>query len=193
MVLAGTLLYSVVLHELAHGWAALLFGDPTARDRGRLSFKPWRHLDPIGTVLLFVAGFGWARPVPVVFGYLRPRRLGLLVVSAAGVVVNIIVAFLSLLLYQHLQPTHGSPAAVALLSLAQVNVALASFNLIPVPPLDGARLLSAFASTRVQRLLGWVEPFGFLLVLALLYTRVLDPVIGAIRSGILTVIALLLP
>jgi Zn-dependent protease len=91
------LLFSVILHEVAHGWVAYRMGDPTAKWSGRLSLNPIKHLDPIGTLMLFLAGFGWARPVPVNFNNISNRRNGLIFVSSAGIVANILFAFAALL------------------------------------------------------------------------------------------------
>jgi Zn-dependent protease len=187
------LLYSVVLHEVAHGWLASRLGDQTARSLGRLSLKPWRHLDLVGTLMLFAVGFGWAKPVPVDFGRLRPQRLGLVLVAAAGIVANLAVAFLSLVLYRWLQPAPEGGVAAVLHVLFRVNVALASFNLIPIPPLDGAKILMGASSRRTQLLLLRFEPYGFLVILALLYFGILDPVIAAFRWVILAVLGWVVP
>ena len=90
------LLYSVIFHELAHGWVAHLMGDPTAKSLGRLSLNPLKHLDPIGTIMLFIFGFGWAKPVPVNFNRLRDRHTGMILVSAAGIITNMLLAFCAL-------------------------------------------------------------------------------------------------
>ncbi|MEW6752692.1 MAG: site-2 protease family protein [Candidatus Latescibacterota bacterium] len=193
LLLALPLLYSVVVHELAHGWVAALLGDPTARSLGRLSIRPWRHLDPLGTLLLFVAGFGWARPVPVNLGNLRHQRAGLVLVSAAGVTANTLVAFLAILLYRLLVPSPSGVLTAVLLSLAQVNVALAAFNLIPLPPLDGSKIVMGLSPSGVRRALSRLEPYGLLVIVALLYLDVLDPVIKAFRWALLLLIDGLLP
>ena len=96
-LVAIPLLFSVIIHEVAHGWVAYRMGDPTAKWLGRLSFNPLKHLDPIGTLMLFLAGFGWAKPVPVNFNNLSDKRKGLIFVSSAGIVANILFAFVSLL------------------------------------------------------------------------------------------------
>lgn len=193
VLLAVPLLYSVVLHEVAHGWVAWRLGDPTARSLGRLSLRPWRHLDLIGTLMLFVVGFGWAKPVPVDFGRLRPFRLGLVLVASAGIAANLTLALLSLLLYRWLEPSPDGGTAAVLHVLFRVNVALASFNLVPIPPLDGSKILMGFSSSRVQRLLHRVEPFGFLAIIALLYLGLLDPVIAVFRWVILAALGWVVP
>ena len=166
--MAVPLLYSVILHELAHGWVAYRLGDPTARQAGRLSFNPIKHLDPIGTAMLFLIGFGWARPVPVNFNQLRNRRGAMIAVAAAGVIANILVAFGAMLLNRLLAPSPSSPLGGPLYWLAQINIILAAFNLIPLPPLDGSKILMGFASQNVQNILLRIEPYGFFIIIGLL-------------------------
>ena len=190
-LLAFPLLYSIILHELAHGWVALRMGDPTAKRLGRLSLNPLRHLDPIGTLMLFVFGFGWARPVPVVVQNLHPVRRGFILVSAAGIAANTAVAFVALFLQRWLQP--GGVAAPFLYILAHVNLMLAAFNLIPIPPLDGAKILIGLSSGPLQRMLIRLERYGFFIVLAMLALGLLDPLIRLFRAVLLALIGLFLP
>ena len=192
-MLAIPLLYSIIVHELAHGWVASLMGDPTARYMGRLTLNPLRHLDPIGTVMLFLFGFGWAKPVPVNLGLVRSTRLGLIWVSAAGIVANLLFAFLAVLLLRLLSPSPSGSTGLLLYYLAQINIMLASFNLIPIPPLDGSRILMGFLPERLQQTLSRLEPFGFFIIIGLLYFGALDPVIHFFRWIIVNLIGLLLP
>src|SRR5512136_2261072 len=122
------LLYSVIIHELAHGWVAYRMGDETAKWQGRLSLNPLRHLDPIGTLMLFLFGFGWAKPVPVNFNNLHDRRKGLVLVSSAGIAANLTLAFLALLVFRLVSPQPGGVIQTSLYYLAHINVMLASFN-----------------------------------------------------------------
>jgi Zn-dependent protease len=193
ILLAVPLVYSIVLHELAHGWVAWRMGDPTAKMLGRLSLNPIRHIDPIGTLMLFLFGFGWAKPVPVNFRNLRDTRKGLIFVSAAGIVMNMILAFAALLVHRLVEPAPRGVLWTLLYFLAQINIMLAAFNLIPIPPLDGSKILLGFSSGGLQRLLLQLERFGFFIVLGLLYLGVLDPLINFFRALILAVIRLLLP
>ncbi len=146
ILIAIPLLYSIIIHELAHGWVAFKMGDPTAKWLGRLSLNPIKHIDPVGTIMLLVFGFGWAKPVPVNFDNLRDGRKGLIFVSAAGIVANIILAFLSLFLLRFFAPSPFTVASTVLYYFAQINIMLAAFNLIPVPPLDGSKILMGFVS-----------------------------------------------
>lgn len=188
VLIAIPLLYSIILHELAHGWVAYRMGDPTAMRAGRLSLNPIKHLDPVGTIMLFMFGFGWARPVPVNFNRLRDRHGAMIAVAAAGVTANILVAFMAMLLDRLLTPSPTGLVGVLLYWLAQINIILAAFNLIPVPPLDGSKILLGFVSPRVQNALLRLEPYGFFILIGLLYTGVLDPVIVFFRKLILSII-----
>lgn len=193
IIIAVPLMYAIIFHELAHGYVAWRMGDPTARNQGRLTLNPLKHLDPMGTLMLFIVGFGWARPVPVNFGYIRDFRKGMVLVSSAGIVANIIMAFLALFIYSALSLSPNSMPALLLYSFARINIILAAFNLIPIPPLDGSKILMGFAPRNVQAFLMKLERFGFLIVIGLLFLGVLDPVIDFLQWLILSFINLLLP
>ena len=193
IIIAIPLLYSIIFHELAHGWVAYLMGDPTAKSLGRLSLNPLKHLDPMGTIMLFVFGFGWAKPVPVNFGRLHDRRKGMLLVSAAGIITNMLIAFIALFLNRLLSLSPSSTPGELLYYLAQINIMLAAFNLIPLPPLDGSKILMGFASSGVQNFFFRFERYGFFIIIALLYFGVLNPVINFFQWMILSLIKLLLP
>ncbi len=193
ILIAIPLLYSIIFHELAHGWVAYRMGDPTARSLGRLSLNPLKHLDPVGTIMLFVFGFGWAKPVPVNFNQLRDRHMGMILVSSAGIIMNMIVAFCALLLSRLLSLSPSGMPAQLLYYLAQINIILAAFNLIPLPPLDGSKILMGLASPGVQNFLFRIERYGFFIIIGLLYLGVLNPVIYFFQRMILSVINLLLP
>ena len=192
-IIAIPLLYSIIIHELAHGWVAYKMGDPTAKWLGRLSLNPLRHLDPIGTIMLFVFGFGWAKPVPVNFNNLYHERMGLIFVSSAGIVANIILAFLSLFLLRLISPSPFGVISNMLFYFARINIILAAFNLIPIPPLDGSKILMGFASKRFQYTLARLEPYGMFIIIGLLFIGVLDPLITLFRYIIMWVIGLLIP
>jgi Zn-dependent protease len=181
---AVLLLYSIIAHEVAHGFVALLFGDTTAKRYGRLTFHPLPHIDPIGTLMLFFVGFGWAKPVPVNYDSLGNSRLALIAVSLAGCITNILIAFVAIFLLQ-LQSVASNSAAVDLLSIvARINVILGAFNLIPIPPLDGSKVLMGFLPIRIQRTLAAYEQYGFYLLILLLFTGVLNPIITVLQNSI---------
>jgi len=184
-ILAIPLLYSVIAHEVAHGWVAYLFGDDTAKRSGRLSLNPLPHLDLMGTIALFIVGFGWAKPVPVNFSRLRNSRLGLICVSLAGCLTNIIIAAIAIFLLQFQNIRMNPFAATLLLVVARINIILGAFNLIPIPPLDGSKVLMGFLPPEAQRSLAALEPYGFFILIILLFTGLLNPVIVFVQNLIL--------
>lgn len=153
------LMFSVILHEIAHGLAALWFGDDTAKEAGRLDLNPMVHLDPIGSVLVpllcFLSGapmIGWAKPVPVYFHRLHPERLGTLCVTLAGIAMNFSLAILAGLMLRIIWKTTGGSLAAAqvLMLFIQINLMLAVFNLLPIPPLDGWRLWGVWIPEEIR-------------------------------------------
>lgn len=195
VILAVLLLYSVIFHEVAHGWVACRMGDETAKRLGRLTLNPIKHLDPIGSLMLLIVGFGWAKPVPVNLENIPApqRRKGLILVSAAGVTANIIIAFFALLLWRLFSPDQGTMLYQVLYLLSYINILLAAFNLIPIPPLDGSKILMGFTPESFNRVLHQIEPFGFFIVLGLLISGALTPVIRLFQHGIISFISLFLP
>jgi Zn-dependent protease len=187
------LLFSVIIHEVAHGWVAYRMGDPTAKWSGRLTFNPLKHLDPIGTLMLFLVGFGWARPVPVNFNNIPDRRKGLIFVSSAGILANILFAFFALLFVRLFSTSSSGMAFVLIYYVVQINLTLAALNLIPIPPLDGSKILMGFVSERTQYFLARLEPYGFFIIIGFLYLGILNPLIGFFRWIIVTLIGILLP
>ena len=192
IILAALLLYSVIAHEVAHGWVAYLFGDDTAMRSGRLSLNPMLHLDPIGTIALFIVGFGWAKPVPVDYSRLKNFRLGLISVSLAGCLTNILIATVALFLLR-LDAFGSNPSVAFLLSLvARINIILGSLNLIPIPPLDGSKILMGLLPRSGQMALVRFERYGLFLLMILLFTGILNPVIMFMQNMILGVIGFVL-
>jgi Zn-dependent protease len=192
-LLALPLLYSIIIHELAHGWVAYRMGDQTAKRLGRLSLNPLKHLDPVGTLMLFIFGFGWAKPVPVNVHNLRDPQKGMILVASAGIIANLTLAFLASLLQRLLAPAPSSVMAILFYYLSQINIMLASFNLIPIPPLDGSKILMGLATPGLQYSLSRLEPYGFFILIGFLYLGVLNPLIILFRSIILSLIGFLLP
>lgn len=193
VLLTVPLLYSIIIHELAHGWVALRMGDPTAKYLGRLTLNPLKHLDPVGTLMLFIFGFGWAKPVPVNLANISDQRGGLILVSSAGIIANIIFAFLGVLLYRLFDPAPSGAAGVMLYYFTQINIILAAFNLIPIPPLDGSKILAGLLPVNLQNILARVEPYGFFIIIGLLYLGALNPLISLFRRIIVAIIELFLP
>jgi Zn-dependent protease len=192
-IVAIPLLFSVVIHEVAHGWVAYWMGDPTAKRLGRLSLNPLKHLDPVGTLMLFLAGFGWAKPVPVNFNNLSHKRKGLIFVSSAGIVANILSAFIALLFIRLFSIPSSGIAVILVYYVVQINLTLAALNLIPIPPLDGSKILMGIVWERTPYFLSRLEPYGFFIIIGFLYLGILDPLIGFFRWMIVTLIGILLP
>jgi Zn-dependent protease len=179
-------LFAITLHEVAHGWMARFFGDRTAEMLGRLSLNPLRHIDPIGTVLvpgilLAVGGplIGWAKPVPVATSVLRHPRRALIFVALAGPGANLIMALVWCAVLGGIARVNGNETLIFwIASMAQagivVNVVLAVFNLLPIPPLDGGRVLAGLLPPRWGSRLEKIEPIGLFLVLGFSMLRWLD-------------------
>ncbi len=187
------LLFSVIIHEVAHGWVAYRMGDPTAKWLGRLSLNPLKHLDPVGTLMLFLAGFGWAKPVPVNFNNLSDKRKGLIFVSSAGIVANILFAFVTLLFIRLVSTNPSEIAIILVYYVVQINITLAALNLIPIPPLDGSKILMGIVWKRTPYFLTRLEPYGFFIIIGFLYLGILNPLIGLFQWMIGTLIGILLP
>jgi Zn-dependent protease len=192
-LVAIPLLFSVIIHEVAHGWVAYRMGDSTAKRSGRLSLNPLKHLDPVGTLMLFLAGFGWAKPVPVNFNNISNKRKGLIFVSSAGIVANILFAFFALLFIRLFSTSSSGIAVILVYFVVQINITLAALNLIPIPPLDGSKILMGIVSERTRYFLARLEPYGFFIIIGFLYLGILDPLIGLFRWIIGTLIGTLLP
>lgn len=176
-----TLLVAFTVHEFAHAYVAYKFGDDTAKRQGRLTLNPIAHLDPFGTILIFLAGFGWARPVPVNrFHFKRPRFAGILV-SVAGPLSNLIVAALALLIYiifirvgvfAAIPVAFGEGFETFFKLFVRLNIVLFIFNLLPFPPLDGYRIIEDLVPARIRPKLTQYEGLGIVLFLVLVITPV---------------------
>jgi Zn-dependent protease len=174
LILIPVLLFCMMMHELAHGFIAYKLGDPTAKRAGRLSFNPIRHLDPIGTAMFVITYlfsgfvFGWAKPIPVSSYYFKNQQRGMAIVGLAGPVTNFILAIVFVLILNWLHPS-GSGRLFQFLFLAfQVNVVLGVFNLFPIPPLDGSRVVGAFLPRNAYAKWIQVDRYGFLIVIVLI-------------------------
>jgi Zn-dependent protease len=182
----AVLLFSLTVHELAHAWTADRLGDPTARRLGRVSLNPLVHADPIGTVLFpliaMVSGarlIGWAKPVPVTMRYLRDPRRDYVLIAAAGPATNLALAIAASLVLallpiapQHLDQVNVTvPVGQILSQLMQLNVLLAVFNMIPIPPLDGGNVLAGLLPRSAAAVFNQIRPYGFVLLYALILTN----------------------
>ncbi len=208
IVMAPPLLLAITLHEVAHGWVALRCGDTTAKAQGRLSFNPLRHVDPVGTVLvpallwllpklLSLPGgflFGWAKPVPVNYHRLRQPKRDMALVALAGPASNLLMALGWALVavtghgLQTALPWLGEPLMLMGIAGIDVNVMLGVLNLVPIPPLDGSRVLAGVLPNRYGEAMARMEPYGLVILVLLLVSGVLNlmPIVAGIRHFILT-------
>jgi Zn-dependent protease len=182
-LLVGVLLFSLTLHELAHALSASWSGDPTPRRMGRITLNPLKHLDPWGTLLLLFAGFGWAKPVLIDPRNFRNYRVGLFIVSVAGIVVNLAIALACVLLLRGLDVRPEGVFANVLLYAAAINITLAVFNLLPVPPLDGSKIVQSLLPLRWHPFIWRLEanPNYAIVALLLFLTVLRGPVMQLIR------------
>ncbi len=181
------LLTTIVLHELAHGYTALLLGDDTAQKMGRLTFNPIAHINLPGMISLFLFRFGWANPVPINFNKLRKKRLGIFLVSIAGISVNLFVAFLSSFGYVYTVYKNMDPFFVNLFFMLLVyNISFAVFNLLPLPPLDGSKLVITLFPYKVQYAFYKYERYFYFILLILVFSRIINDVISPIIQTIYT-------
>lgn len=177
------LLFALTFHELAHGYVAYRLGDPTAKNAGRLTMNPLKHLDPLGVLAFIIMKIGWAKPVPVDPRYFKNPQKDMLLVALAGPAANLVLAIASALLARalvmlNLLPMFVlQPAVGMLVASVWINIMLAVFNCLPIPPLDGSKVLMGLLPFEAARSYAKLEPFGFLLLLALFYTGIISKII----------------
>ncbi len=198
-VVAVPMVFSIVAHEVMHGVVAKHLGDDTAARAGRLTLNPISHVDPLGTVILpgvllylGLPVFGWAKPVPVDFRRLRNGRAGMVMVAAAGPLTNLSLAVVSAVLTRQIplwiDPQAWRPVVIPLLYMLQfsvkINVMLAIFNLLPLLPLDGGRVLTGLLPLPLAIKYARLEPYGFLILMLLLYSNFFDRLISPIINTV---------
>ncbi len=168
-------LVAIIPHEMAHGYAAYLCGDETAKNDGRLSLNPLHHLDPIGTICLIFFKFGWAKPVMINPNNFRDRKKGTFFVSIAGVLTNFILAIIAVIIMKYIRLSDF--VFELFMNIFWFNTILGVFNLIPIPPLDGSKLLFSFLPPKYEYYLIKYEKYGYILLLLLIMTDNLDKIL----------------
>ncbi len=171
LIYAVAVLIALTFHEYAHGQVAAWLGDQTAREQGRLTLNPIAHLDPVGAILLLIIGFGWAKPVPVNPFHLRGnRRRGMLLVAAAGPLMNMLLALIVMVAFHIIGYSQGLVYSF-IGALVTININLAAFNLIPIPPLDGSKILAGFLPRQKAFYLeSFLDSYGMVILMVLVFT-----------------------
>ena len=176
LLIAPPILLALTFHEYAHAYVANRLGDDTAKKEGRLSLNPLRHLDPLGTIMIFLVHFGWAKPVPVNPNRLKNPKKDMLWISAAGPLSNMALALASGILFRLLVATGETPDRTSITGLLiyvvfmslQINLALAIFNVLPIAPLDGSKILSGLLPARFGKMFYLMERYGPFILLGLI-------------------------
>lgn len=194
LVRAMVLMTAIPLHECAHAWASDKLGDPTAKNLGRLSLNPMAHLDVFGSILMLFTGFGWAKPVPVMSRNFENVKKGMVLSALAGPAANILLALLCMLLYKlwcfvlypmlAVQFSVAQAIATILYIMCILNINLAVFNLIPVPPLDGSRLVTALLPARIYYKVMQYERYIILALFVILFVGILDVPLTFLRGAV---------
>lgn len=184
VILAPPFLFALTAHEYSHGYVAYRFGDPTAKNLGRLTMNPLKHLDPIGVICFFLIKIGWAKPVPVDPRYFKNPQKDMLWVSLAGPLCNFILALASTVLFKlvimvpTILPSYIMSPLIAMIGASiWINIMLAIFNLVPIPPLDGSKILMGLLPPRQALTFSKIEPYGFIILLVLFYSGFLPKLI----------------
>ncbi|MCL2876109.1 MAG: site-2 protease family protein [Betaproteobacteria bacterium] len=198
LIWALPVLLAITVHEAAHGYVARYFGDTTAEQAGRISLDPFRHIDPVGTVLvplcIFVFSsmtgnpwtFGWAKPVPVNFNRLRNPKADMLWVAAAGPLANLAMAVIWAMIYAFIARKAPLPYVLVAKAGMIINGALLFLNLLPIPPLDGGRITFSLLPNHLAWKYARIEPFGFPILLVLVATGALGTILGPLLNGFLS-------
>ena len=194
IILAPPILLALTVHEFAHGYVAYRLGDPTAKAQGRLTLNPLKHLDPIGTLAFFVIKIGWAKPVPVNPNYFREPRKDMLWVALAGPAVNLVLAVVSAILtkivwfiaatipYSRMAEAILLPLNEVLMASVWINLVLCIFNFLPIPPLDGSKILAGLLPPEAAMKYASIEKYGFVIILFLAFSGILSKMIMPVIS-----------
>lgn len=181
-------LIAIMMHELAHGYVSYLLGDPTPKRQGRLSLNPAKHLDAVGTLCLILFRVGWAKPVVINPDYYKNKRLGMFLVALAGPLTNFILAFISIIIvaifwkYTTNYTIFINVILNFLINLAIINIGLGVFNLIPIPPLDGSKILGSFLKGKAYEIYMQIQQYGFIILFIIL-------ALSSMRSGGVSIIS----
>lgn len=174
IITAVSIIFVLVTHEWGHAYVAYLNGDTTAKDRGRLTLNPFKHLDLLGTISMIIFRFGWAKPVPINQFNFKKQRLGLFTVAIAGIVINLLTAFICLLIMYNIQL--NEIAFVLLDRISFYGIVFAVFNLIPIPPLDGSKILASILPKKFQYFIYKYEKYSMLILVIFIASGLIDKI-----------------
>lgn len=193
------LFLALSIHEFSHGYAAYRMGDPTAKNYGRLSLNPMAHFDLIGSLCLLFFHFGWAKPVPINSNNFKDRKKGIIIVSLAGPFANFAVAMISTVVYglyvrftYHLEIAWIYLVGEMIKNCILLNIGLMIFNLIPIPPLDGSKVLMEFLPYKARRVMYEIERYSFLILILLMNTNIMQKLLGLLNGAMLDVANMIL-
>lgn len=181
------LIIAIVFHELAHGYTAYLLGDNTAKNQGRLSLNPLKHLDLTGFLFMLIFRFGWAKPVPINPNNFKKRKRDTFLVSIAGVIINFIIAIICAFIISYIQISNDTIFQIVLVTM-WYNIMLGVFNLLPFPPLDGSKILASFLPTKYEYYFYKYERYFYFVLIILIATDVTDKIMVPIIDFVLNVI-----
>lgn len=189
IIYAIAFIIAVVFHEYAHGYAAYKLGDNTAKDMGRLTLNPIKHIDPIGLISMVIFRVGWAKGVPVNSFYFKNRKRDMLIVSSAGIITNIGIAIIAAMLFK-LLPIWNEILFTFLVYLVLANIMLAIFNLLPFPPLDGSKIVASILPERMERFMYRNERYFYIILMGLIFTgsisKIINPILDIVIGVLLT-------
>ena len=187
LIMIPMVLVALMFHELAHGWVSMKLGDPTPKYQGRMTLNPLAHLDPVGTLLMILTGFGWAKPVEINPRYYKDPKKGMALTALAGPITNFLLAVVAMLIYGVIFVIYLKTGIFAdsmsnigyiLMRFVMLNLCFMVFNFIPIPPLDGSRILGVFLSNRAYFKLQQYERYSFIAIILLSATGAFDSIIG---------------
>ncbi len=180
------ILLAISFHEMSHGFAADYMGDPTPKNAGRLTLNPLKHIDPLGLLSMVLFRFGWAKPVPVNPIYFKDRKKGMILVSLSGILTNLLLGFLGMAMYLAVVPLQNEILSTILNYVYLYNIVFAVFNLLPIPPLDGSKVLMIFLPAKALPTFYSFQRYGFIIIFGLAMTgllgMIINPFIYAISS-----------
>lgn len=192
LYIVPAVLFAISMHEFSHGYVSYKLGDPTPKVMGRISLNPLKHLDPVGTLCLIFFKFGWAKPVSVNPSYYKNKKLGMVLVAIAGPITNFLLAFIGIFLtgiVLKIDPSLGSYISEVLTTFfyffSLINIGLGIFNLIPIPPLDGSKILGALLPTNIYFKYMKYEQYGTFVLMLFLFSGLLGNILSFAQTGII--------